>query len=502
MPPKSAEQLERIDPWVWRVAIVVVLGSVMSILDTTIVNVALQTLHKDLHSPLVDIQWVITGYLLALAVVIPISGWASRRFGAKNIYLMSIVLFTAGSALCGLATSADELILFRVLQGVGGGMIMPVGQMILADAAGPKRMGRVLAATGVPTLLGPILGPTIGGLLIDTASWRWIFYVNVPIGVIATVLAVRMLPAPNRDAKVPSLDVTGLLMLAVGLPALTYGLAEIGATAGFSSPKVIVSIVVGVVLIAAFIWHALRVPAPLLDLSLFKRNTYASAAAAMFFLGAALFGVMILLPLYFQNVRGESVLDTGLLLAPQGVGMAIVMPIVGRMADRIGGGPLTIFGVIVASLAGIPFGLIGAHTSMVALGFEQTVRGVGIGFAFMPAFIAAFAALERSELPDAAPQLTVLMRVGGSIGTAVLAVVLQRTLASAHRPLTLAAAAGAYGTAFWWGVAIIAVAVIPCIILLRAERKARRVAAAASAAESDAESRGGSGSKPLAEALA
>jgi len=449
MPPKSAEQLERIDPWVWRVAIVVVLGSVMSILDTTIVNVALQTLHKDLHSPLVDIQWVITGYLLALAVVIPISGWASRRFGAKNIYLMSIVLFTAGSALCGLATSADELILFRVLQGVGGGMIMPVGQMILADAAGPKRMGRVLAATGVPTLLGPILGPTIGGLLIDTASWRWIFYVNVPIGVIATVLAVRMLPAPNRDAKVPSLDVTGLLMLAVGLPALTYGLAEIGATAGFSSPKVIVSIVVGVVLIAAFIWHALRVPAPLLDLSLFKRNTYASAAAAMFFLGAALFGVMILLPLYFQNVRGESVLDTGLLLAPQGVGMAIVMPVVGRMADRIGGGPLTIFGVIVASLAGIPFGLIGAHTSMVALGFEQTVRGVGIGFAFMPAFIAAFAALERSELPDAAPQLTVLMRVGGSIGTAVL-----------------------------------------------------RVAAAASAAESDAESRGGSGSKPLAEALA
>jgi EmrB/QacA subfamily drug resistance transporter len=470
----------------------------MSILDTTIVNVALQTLHKDLHSPLVDIQWVITGYLLALAVVIPISGWASRRFGAKNIYLMSIVLFTAGSALCGLATSADELIFFRVLQGIGGGMIMPVGQMILADAAGPKRMGRVLAATGVPTLLGPILGPTIGGLLIDTASWRWIFYVNVPIGVIATVLAVRMLPAPNRDAKVPSLDVTGLLMLAVGLPALTYGLAEIGATAGFSSPKVIVSIVVGVVLIAAFIWHALRVPAPLLDLSLFKRNTYASAAAAMFFLGAALFGVMILLPLYFQNVRGESVLDTGLLLAPQGVGMAIVMPVVGRMADRIGGGPLTIFGVIVASLAGIPFGLIGAHTSMVALGFEQTVRGVGIGFAFMPAFIAAFAALERSELPDAAPQLTVLMRVGGSIGTAVLAVVLQRTLASAHRPLTLAAAAGAYGTAFWWGVAIIAVAVIPCIILLRAERKARRVAAAAS----DAESRGGSGSKPLAEALA
>jgi EmrB/QacA subfamily drug resistance transporter len=495
--PETAE-LDRIDPWVWRVAIVVVLGSIMSILDTTIVNVALQTLHKDLHSPLVDIQWVITGYLLALAVVIPISGWASRRFGAKNIYLMSIVLFTAGSALCGLATSTDMLILFRVLQGIGGGMIMPVGQMILADAAGPKRMGRVLAVTGVPTLLGPILGPTIGGLLIDSASWRWIFYVNVPIGVLAAVLAVRMLPAPNRDAQPPRLDFVGLLLLATGLPLLTYGLAEIGATGGFSSAKVFVPIIAGVVLIAAFIWHALRVPKPLLDLSLFRRNTYAAAAGAMFFLGAALFGVMILLPLYFQNVRGESVLDTGLLLAPLGLGMAIVMPIVGRMADRIGGGPLTVFGVIVAALAGIPFGLIGAHTSLVALGFEQTIRGVGIGFAFMPAFIAAFASLERDELPDAAPQLTVLMRVGGSIGTAVLAVVLQRTLASAHQPLTLSAAAGAYGTAFWWGAAIVAAAIVPCIILWRAERKARRDLAAAK--RGDAAPSGGQ--QPLAEALA
>jgi EmrB/QacA subfamily drug resistance transporter len=501
MPKSQTAELDRIDPWVWKVAIVVVLGSLMSILDTTIVNVALQTLHTDLHSPLSDIQWVITGYLLALAVVIPISGWASRRYGAKNIYLMSLVLFTAGSALCGLASSANELIIFRVLQGVGGGMIMPVGQMILADAAGPKRMGRVLAVTGVPTLLGPILGPTIGGLLIDSTSWRWIFYVNLPIGILATVLAVRMLPAPKRDAIAPKLDVTGLLMIATGLPLLTYGLAEIGITGGFSSAKVSLPIIAGIVLIGAFILHALRVPAPLLDLKLFRRSTYASAAAAMFFLGAALFGVMILLPLYFQNVRGESVLDTGLLLGPQGIGMAMVMPVVGRMADRIGGGPLTIFGVIVASLAGIPFGLIGAHTSFVELGFEQVIRGVGIGFAFMPAFIAAFAALERHELPDAAPTLTVLMRVGGSIGTALLAVVLQRSLTSAGPHPSLAAAAAAYGTAFWWGVAIIAAAIVPCIILYRSERKARRVAAAKALDDLD-RSAASPEPMPLAEALA
>ncbi|MGA2469078.1 MAG: MDR family MFS transporter [Solirubrobacteraceae bacterium] len=492
----EAAASDRIDPWIWRIAAVVVLGSIMSILDTTIVNVALQTLHTQLLSPLADIQWVITGYLLALAVVIPVSGWASRRFGAKNIYLMSIVLFTAGSALCGLATSTTELIVFRVLQGVGGGMIMPVGQIILAGAAGPRRMGRVMAITGVPTMLAPIIGPTIGGLLIDSASWRWIFYVNVPIGILATVLALRLIPAPKRDAQPPRLDVPGLLMMATGLPLLTYGLAEVGLTGGFSSPKVFVSIAAGIALIAMFVWHALRVPVPLLDLRLFKRNTYAAASGALFFLGAAMFGAMILLPLYFQDVRHESVLHTGLLLAPQGLGMAAVMPMLGRLTDRFGGGPLAIVGVIITAVAGIPFGLIGAHTSLVWIGAAQVVRGVGIGLAFMPAFIAALAALERHELPDAAPQLNVLMRVGGSIGTAVLAVVLERSLASAGAHPTVSLVAGAYGTAFWWGTGLIVAGIVPATILLRAERRTRRDATAA-------ESRGGGAdASALAEALA
>lgn len=485
---QAAEHMDdRIEPWVWRIAAVIVLGSIMSILDTTIVNVALATLHHDLHSSLADIQWVITGYLLSLAVVIPLSGWASRRFGTKPVYLVSIVLFTAGSALCGLAASTTTLIIFRVLQGVGGGMIMPVGQIILAGAAGPRRMGRVMAVTGVPTMLAPIIGPTIGGLLIDSASWRWIFYVNVPIGVIATVLAVRLIPGAARErSHAQRLDVLGLLLLATGLPLLTYGLAEVGTTGSFSSPKVLVSIGASIVLIIAFIVHALRAAVPLLDLRLYRRSTYASASAAMFFLGAALFGVMILLPLYFQNVRHESVLDTGLLLAPQGVGMAMMMPIVGRLTDRVGGGLLAIIGVIVTALIGIPFGLIGANTSFVWLSVEQFIRGIGIGFAFMPAYIAALAALDRSELSDATPQLNVLMRVGGSLGTAVLAVVLQRTLTSAGAHPTLAAAAGAYGTSFWWGVAFIAVAIVPCVILLRAERGARLARRDASAAEAAA----------------
>ena len=194
---------------VWRISGVVIIGSIMSILDTTIVNVALDTLGRELHSSISQIQWVVTGYMLALATVIPVTGWAARRFSAKRIYIVSLVLFTAGSALCGLATTTTELVVFRVLQGIGGGMILPVGQLMMAEAAGPKRMGRVMSIVAVPAMLAPILGPTIGGLILQNFSWRWIFYVNLPVGIIAVVAALRILPNVKRQATEP-LDVRGL----------------------------------------------------------------------------------------------------------------------------------------------------------------------------------------------------------------------------------------------------------------------------------------------------
>ena len=466
---------------VWRTSAVVVIGSIMSILDTTIVNVALATLSRELHSTIAEIQWVVTGYMLALAAVIPVSGWAARRFGAKQVYLVSVVLFTAGSALCGLATSTTELILFRVLQGVGGGMILPVGQLMMAEAAGPKRMGRVMSVVAVPAMLAPILGPTIGGLIIQNTSWRWIFYVNVPIGVIAVATALRYLPWLKPE-KADKLDVRGLILMATGLPLLTYGLAEIGVTGSFTSVKVVVPIILGIALVATFVLHALKIPKPLLDMRLYRRPTFSSASFAMFCLGAALFGGMILLPLYWQGVRLESVVDTGLLTAPQGLGAALAMPIAGKMSDRYGGGGLALFGVIVCTIATVPFGLIGAHTSVVWLSFAMFVRGIGIGFGFLPAMTAAFASLERSELSSATPQLNVIQRVGGSIGTAVLAVVLQRALSGAH---TVSGAAAAYGTAFWFSAGMTALAIIPCVILMRAERaaRARKRAAAQSSTE-------------------
>jgi EmrB/QacA subfamily drug resistance transporter len=460
---------EKIDAYVWRISAVVIVGSIMSILDTTIVNVALATLGRELHDTVANIQWVVTGYMLSLAAVIPVTGWAARRFGAKRVYLVSLVLFTAGSALCGLATSTTELIVFRVLQGVGGGMILPIGQLMMAEAAGPQRMGRVMSIVAVPAMLAPILGPTIGGLILDNASWRWIFYVNVPIGMIAVIAALRILPNVERGKSDP-LDFRGLLLMATGLPLLTYGLAEIGVTGGVGSAKVIVPTLLGLALVGTFIRHALHTRFPLLDMHLYRRATFASASFTMFCLGAALFGSMILLPLYWQEIRHETVVDTGLLTAPMGLGMALVMPLAGKLTDRLGGGPLALFGVTLTAVMTIPFGLISAHTPIAWLSVAMFLRGVGVGFAFMPAMAAAFAALQRSELPHATPQLNVLQRVGGSIGTAMLAVVLQRALVGAH---TLEAQANAYGTAFWFAGGLTALAIVPCIILVRAERAAR-----------------------------
>jgi EmrB/QacA subfamily drug resistance transporter len=460
---------DRIERHVWLICGVVILGSVMSILDTTIVNVALETLHRELHAPYSQIQWVVTGYLLALAAVIPLSGWAAERFGTRRMYVISLILFTAGSALCGLSNSTTELVAFRVLQGLGGGMIMPLGMMMMAGAAGPKRMGRVMSIVSMPMMLAPILGPTIGGLIIQNLSWRWIFYVNVPIGVTAVIAALRILPH-GKSSSPRALDFRGLAYLAVGLPLLTYGLAEVGSTGSFTATKVIVPLIGGLALIGAFSLHALRVPNPLLNLRLYKRPTFSTASAATFFLAAAMFGGMILLPLYLQDVRHLSVVETGLLNAPQGLGMALMMPLAGRLTDRMGGGPLALFGVTLTTLATIPFALVGAHTSLAFLSVVLLFRGVGIGFSFMPAMTAAFASLEKHELPDASPQLNVVQRTGGSLGTAVLAVVLQRALVGAH---TAEAAAAAYGTAFWAAAVLTAIAIIPSIVLLRAERAAR-----------------------------
>src|SRR4051794_19893752 len=350
----AAEPDGKLDRRILTIASVVVLGAIMSILDTTVVNVAINTLAREFDTDLPTIQWVVTGYTLALATVIPVSGWAADRFGTKRLYMLSIGLFVAGSALSGLAWSAGSLIGFRVLQGLGGGMLMPCGMTILMRAAGPQRVGRVMAIIGVPMLLGPILGPILGGWLVDNASWRWIFFINLPIGIAAFIASIRIL---EKDKPQPAerFDTVGLFLLSPGLALLIYGLAKSVSAGGFAAPEVWATSLAGALLLVGFVWHGLRTSHALIDLRLFKNRTFSAASGTLILMIISVFGAMLLLPLYLQTVRGESAFTSGLLLAPQGIGAMIVMPIAGQLTDRTGVGKLVIPGlaVILASSLGL-----------------------------------------------------------------------------------------------------------------------------------------------------
>ncbi len=472
---------DRIEPIVWKIAGVVILGMIMSILDTTIVNVALHTLQHDLHSSISQIQWVVTGYLLSLAAVIPVTGWAARRYGAKRVYLTSLVLFTAGSGLCAVAASTTSLVLFRVLQGAGGGMIMPVGQLIMAQVAGPKRMGRVMGVVSMPAMLAPIFGPIVGGTILQNLHWSWIFLVNLPIGVVAFALAWRVLPHTD-SGEAGRLDVRGLALLSSASTALVYGLSQAGTHASLTAPVVVWPTVLGLTLAGVFCWHALRIERPLLDVRLYANRVFGAASLTTFGLGAALFGAMILVPLYYQEIRHESVIATGLLVGPQGLGMLLVMPLTSRLTQRFGGGRVAMGGVTILALGTIPLAFVGAHTSIALISLVLLLRGVGIGFSFMPAMTAAFASLRPEQLSDATPQLNVLQRIGGAIGTAVLAVVLQR--ATGH---ALVKPVSAFQDAYWWSLGIAVLSLIPCLVLLRAENPNARLSRAAANAEAAVE---------------
>jgi EmrB/QacA subfamily drug resistance transporter len=466
-------------------SIVVILGAFMTILDTTIVNVAIDSLSRQFHSPLSTIQWVSTGYLLALATVIPLTGWAADRFGTKRLYMISIALFVAGSALAGAANSAGELIAFRIIQGLGGGMVMPAGMTILSQTAGPSRVGRVMSVVGIPMLMGPVIGPILGGWLVDDVSWRWIFYVNVPIGAIALLASFRLLPS-DVSAPHERLDWRGLLLLSPGLTAFVYGLAETSGSGGLGATSAWLPMLAGVLFIAAFIFNALRTEGSLIDLSLWRNTVMRASSAATFLLPAAMFGAMLMIPLYYQVVRGQSALHAGLLLAPQGIGAALMMPLAGRITDRRGAGRIALVTVPLLGLGLLGFTQISATTPFWVSGALQFVIGLGMGGSMMPSMSAAYQTLKRHQVARATTALNIIMRVGSAVGTALLSVVLTHQLASklpgangesglgaaqsvppAAREKVAPLIADAFGHTFWWSVGLVALGMIPVLFLPR-----------------------------------
>ena len=323
--PDSAPKTQALDKQIFVIAGVVILGAIMSILDITVVSVALRTFQYIFDASTAQVAWTMTGYTLALATVIPLTGWAADRFGTKRLYILALVLFTAGSALCSTAGSLELLVLFRIIQGLGGGMLMPLGMTIMTRAAGPERVGRVMAILGVPMLLGPIFGPILGGWLIDIASWHWIFLINAPIAVLAIAYAAVVLP---KDEVHPSesFDFVGMLLLSPGLALFLYGVSSIPAAkqnhGTMFTANVVVTAVLGIALVIAFVPWALRKRNihPLVQLRLFTNRYMTVAVITMTLFAIAFFGASLLFTLYFQQVRGETPVMSGWLVAPQGFG--------------------------------------------------------------------------------------------------------------------------------------------------------------------------------------
>lgn len=454
-----------------RVMVVVVLGSVISLIDSTVVNVALHAISKDLNAPFDRAQWVVTAHILALAAAIPTTGWAARRYGARRVYVWSLVLFTISSVWCGAAEDVEELIVARVVQGVAGGMILPVGHILLVKAAGAKRIARVMSVVWAAVLVTRVIDPALGGLIVQTMGWRWIFFLNLPIGAVVAALAVRLLPRDGSE-WIGRPDLAGLAVAVVGTACITYGLARTGSAHAARLPA-LAYVAVGVVLLTVFVVRSLRVPVPVVNVRLFRNGVFTAASLTTFFLGMAALGGLLLMPLYLQTVRHFDATTTGILLAPQGLGAALAMGIAARSVDRFGGGVTALAGCAVSIASAVVYAHLDSRTPLVTLCVAMALHGFGVGMSSMPSMTAAYRVLGPSKINDAVPQLHVLHRIGGSAGTALGAVVLQNLLGQASSPEDVAAA---YGTVYWWLLLLTIVATAPAVLLTIAEAKQRRLA--------------------------
>ncbi|MEV8068016.1 MDR family MFS transporter [Streptomyces sp. NPDC085995] len=446
MTENTAAPPQKVDRPLLGVAFILVLGTFMASLDATIVNVGIDTLAHEFDASVADIQWVSTAYLLAVVAAVPASGWLADRLGGRRVWLAAVGVFLLGSALCALSWSVTSLIVFRVVQGLGGGLLPPTGQALLARIAGPARTGRVISVVAVVPLLSPVLGPLAGGSLLAVAAWQWLFLVNLPIGAAAVLLARRHVPAVAQASRRAPFDLRGAALLSPGLAVLVFGLTEVAH--GRTVPAT-VGVAAGLLMLAGFVAHGLRTRStPLIDPRLFTRPPLGAAALALLVLGASVFGTTFLLPLYFQTGRGLTAWQTGLLLVPQGVGAAAGSVLVNRTIDAVAPRTLVITGVVLVLAGTVPFTRLDHGLPDFAIVLALLVRGFGMAMISAPVMNIVYGSIAPDQIARASGALNMLNTVGGSLGTAALAVVLQDRL-DAHRGVP-----AAFADTFWWVAAL------------------------------------------------
>jgi EmrB/QacA subfamily drug resistance transporter len=424
--PREAHDSDRLDSSIWKIGCVAVVGSFLAQLDATVVNVSLSSLAVTLHSSLSAIQWVTSGYLLALALMLPLSGWLVDRIGAKALYLWCFSAFTLTSALCGFSWSAHSLIGFRILQGMSAGPLAPMAQMMMARAAG-KRMASVFGFAAMPILLAPLLGPVIAGAILQFASWRWLFLINLPVGVLALVLAVLLLPN-EREATTPrDLDLVGWALLSPGLVLFLYGADHIGERSGMASLAGSIFL-----LVAFFRWASRKKDKALIDLRLFKGKVFSASAVTQFMANGISYAGQMLIPIFLIRVGGRSPSATGLLLAPLGLGMMCGYPFVGTWVKWFGNRKVSAGGASLALAGTLPFIYMANHGLVIGLlACALFIRGVGSSAVSVPSISAAYFSVKREDLPMATTTLNIVMRIGGPTLTTICATFLGWRLGAA-----------------------------------------------------------------------
>ncbi|GGF68556.1 MFS transporter [Paenibacillus albidus] len=398
----------------------IIVGMIMVILDGTVVNVAVPELVKYFSSDLSTIQWAITGYTLALAAVIPLAGWMTDRYGSKQVFLATVTMFVLGSILCSVAQTSSQLVLFRVIQGLGGGMVAPIGMAMVFKLAPIERRGSIMGMLGIPMLLAPAMGPILSGWLVESVSWHWIFLINLPIGIIAIILGVKYLPKSEKKGKTP-LDLFGMILAPIAFSMLAYGVNE-GGGIGWSSTQAIAGLSVGGVALILFIIVELRHKYPLLELRVFRSTDFTRGIILTWVTQAALFGSMLFVPLYLQQIRNFTPLETGLILLPQALASGIGMPLGGRLFDKIGARPLAFVGLTIISTALFLLSGITVDTSLPVIMVCLGLLGLGMGLSMMPLNTHVLNSAPRewvgrvTPLTAAAQQVVVSFAVAGMTG--------------------------------------------------------------------------------------
>ena len=458
----NKEQEENIDPKLLRMAVIMVFGLVAPALNATIVNIAIGTIITEFNSTISIVQWITTGYILVMGIAVPISAWLVNRFSGKNVYLTSLVIFFIGSVFAAFSWNIEILIFSRILQGLGAGILIPTLSTVLVRHTGNAKLGRLMAIVSIPALIIPILGPVLGGLIVNKLPWQWIFYINIPICIAAVILAVKYLDKEEPVNKKQPLDVIGTLLLSAAFSILVIGISKI-RTGGLGNISAITPLLAGLALLLAYIVYALNAKIePVLDVHLFRLSNFSSSSILLLVSGGIITGTLFILPLFYQQVQNSNAIMAGLFLAPQGIGMLCTRGLSGKLTDKMGSRVIVIIAIIITIIGTIPFVFANSATNKIFLVIALFIRGCGLGGVAIPVMVSIYDGLTKEQVAHGTTATRIFQQIGGSIGTAVLAIILQN-----HMPTNADAqmVGKAFNTVFLWSIGFAVISIIPAVFL-------------------------------------